>query len=119
MFAPFSSGYYVGRLVVEPHDGETALIHRDHHRSVNQELYASGDGIERLDHPLVMKLYHHHFAVHGDDGVPDHTLLVPESVLADIPERPFPAVLEVLLAKAEMAPKLLSLLGIDGDFVAT
>lgn len=117
MFEPFSGGYYVGRLYVEPHDGERALLQRDHHERVNRQLYATGRGVERVDHPLVMKLDGHHFAVHGDPGVPDATLVVPSAVVEDDDVEPMPALREVLLAKADRAAQLLELFGLgrDGD----
>lgn len=119
MFAAFSSSYYVGRMLVEPHDGDDALMHQPQHEQVNQQLYAEGDGIERLDNPLVMKLERCHFPVHGDPGVPRDTLLVPDWVRTEIREGPLPAVLEVLLATAEAAPRLLRYCGAGDDVVAT
>lgn len=103
MFERFSSGYYLGRLYVEPHDGERAVIHRTAHEQVNQQLYATGEGIERTDLPLVMKLDGTHFPVHGDEGVPSGTLAVPKRLAADdLPDRR-----EVFLAKPDRAPDLL------------
>lgn len=109
MFERFSSGYYLGRLYVEPHDGERAVIHRTDHERVNEQLYAVGVGVERVDFPLVMKLDGSHFPVHGDDGVPSGTLAVPESVAeSDLPDRR-----EVLLADADRADELLRYSGYD------
>jgi hypothetical protein len=106
MFAPFSSGYYLGRLYVAPSGGEEAKLQEERLERVNRELYADGTGLERVDHPLVMKLGTTHFAVHPDESVPDGTLAVPETHLeaADI-ENP-PALTEVFLAKAEHASRL-------------
>lgn len=119
MFTPFSSGYYVGRLLVEPHAGTTALMQRNQLERVNNFLYASGKGIERLDYPLVMKLATTHFTVHGDDGVPDDTLLVPETVVESSTDEPWPAVTELLLAKPKIVDRLIDL-AVDGsDVVAT
>lgn len=107
MFERFSTGYYLGRLVVEAHDGERAVIHRDDHERVNEQLYASGEGIERLDGPLVMKLDGAHFPVHGDETVPSGTLAVPEGTAAGrLPDRR-----EVLLADADRAGELLRYAG--------
>ncbi|MFB6110520.1 MAG: DUF5802 family protein [Halodesulfurarchaeum sp.] len=108
MFAPFSNGYYLGRLYVEPTDGGEAVLHREQHEAANRELYASGSGIERVDHPLVMKLETAHFAVHPDDTVPEGTLAVPESILESTAVRNPPELREVLLAKAEHAQRLAS-----------
>ncbi len=119
MFAPFSRGYYVGRMLVEPHDGEDALMQADQHACVNEQLYADGGGIARLDRPLVMKLAHRHFPVHADTGVPESTLFVPRWVLEGIHTKPLPAVLEVLLAKADTVPRVLRYSGLDDDVVAT
>ncbi len=103
MFERFSSGYYLGELYVEPHDGDRAVIQRADHEHMNEQLYASGSGIERLDAPLVMKLDGTHFPVHGDDDVPTGTLAVPETFGDDsLPNRR-----EVLLAEGTRAMELL------------
>lgn len=109
MFEPFSQGYYVGRMYVEPHEGERALIHRAQHEAVNRQLYTTGTGIERLDNPLVMKLDCHHFPVHGDAGVPEDTLAIPRSIVQSDDVDTLPAVREILLAKADRAVQLLEL----------
>lgn len=119
MFAPFSSGYYVGRLVVEPHEGDDALIQRAQHELVNEQLYATGDGVERLDYPLLMKLRERHFPVHGAEGIPDGTLFLPESLTPDEPTDPLPGVREVLLAKPSVVKRLLEWVGDGSDVVAT
>ena len=109
MFERFSSGYYLGRLYVEPYDGDCAVIQRADHERVNEQLYASGDGVEPLDTPLVMKLDGHHFPVVGDDGVPTGTLGLPTHLSdEDLPDRR-----EVFLAKAERARELLRYTGYD------
>ncbi|USZ67274.1 DUF5802 family protein [Halorussus salilacus] len=107
MFEEFSSGYYLGRLYVEPYHGDEAVIRRDQHEQINEQLYATGEGIERLDNPLVMKVDSHHLAVHGEDEVPEGTLALPEEVLDDTRIRNPPALKEVLLAKADRADQLL------------
>lgn len=119
MFAPFSSGYYVGRLVVEPHRGDEAFMQREQHERVNEQLYASGRGVERIDYPLFMKLFKRHFAVHGADDVPTDTLLVPSALINDDGTEPLPAIREVLLAKPKVVPRLLEWIGDEPDLVAT
>jgi len=47
MFEPFSSGYYLGRLYVQPHDGERPAMHREQHEHVSEQLY--GDGTANRD----------------------------------------------------------------------
>ncbi|WP_434523104.1 DUF5802 family protein [Halorubrum sp. AS12] len=103
MFERFSSGYYLGELYVEPHDGERAVIQRADHEHVNEQLYADGEGVERLDAPLVMKVDGGHIPVGGDDDVASGTLAIPQE-LADetLPDRR-----NVLLADADCAEKLL------------
>jgi len=103
MFEQFSGGYYLGKLYVEPHDGEQAVIQQDDHELMNEQLYASGESIERLDAPLVMKVDNAHFPVHGDQSVPSGTLVVPAELLGEsrASQR------EVLLAKRERAMELL------------
>ncbi|MFO8115490.1 MAG: DUF5802 family protein [Halorubrum sp.] len=103
MFERFSSGYYLGELYVEPHDGDRAVIRRADHEHVNEQLYADGEGIERLDAPLVMKVSAGHIPVAGDEDVPSGTLALPHE-LADetLPDRK-----NVLLADADRAETLL------------
>lgn len=111
MFERFTSEYYLGRFYVEPRDCDRAVIQRADHERVNEELYATGDGVERLDSPLVMKLEGRHFPVHPDDGVPHGTLALPRR-LAD---RSLPDRREVLLADADRAGELLRYAGYGPD----
>ncbi|MFW6317084.1 MAG: DUF5802 family protein [Halorubrum sp.] len=108
MFEPFSSGYYLGRLFVEPSHETAATMQRDQHERVTQQLYASGEGVERLDAPLVMKLGETHLAVHGSPDVPEGTLAVPEATLESIRIENPPTLSDVLLAKAEHAERLVT-----------
>ena len=107
MFEQFSSGYYLGEMYVEPHDGDYAVLNRADHERVNEQLYATGEGLERLDAPLVMKLDGRHFPVLGDGDVPTGTLALPPTYT----ERRLPASREVLLAKADRAVELLRYAG--------
>lgn len=107
MFERFSSGYYLGRLYVEPRDGDRAAIARATHEQVNEQLY-TGDGVERTDLPVVMKLGTTHFTVVGDESVPSETLALPESLVAETDIRNPPTLSEVFLAKAGRARQLLS-----------
>ena len=111
MFEVFSGSYYLGRLYVTPTDGDHALMHSDQHERINEAVYATGDGIEPLDAPLVMKLESQHFPVHGDDAVPADTLALPESMLENSDVRNPPSLREVLLARRERARQLLSWTG--------
>ncbi|QSG03294.1 DUF5802 family protein [Natranaeroarchaeum sulfidigenes] len=111
MFEEFSSGYYFGRLYVEPFDGDRAVMQREQHEQVNEELYATGDGVERLDAPLVMKLDRQHFSVHGDSGIPPDTIAVPESIIDGAGIENPPTLSEVFLAKRDHARKLLGMFG--------
>jgi hypothetical protein len=111
MFEPFSRGYYMGRLYVEPSaDEQTTMCKRQHER-LNERLYATGDGVERVDMPLVMKVGDRHLSVHGEEGVPADTLSVPEEVLAEASVRNPPTLRGVLLAKGDRASQLLSFAG--------
>jgi len=112
MFEQFSAGYYLGRLYVEPREGEPAMC-REQHEQVNEQLYADGEGLDRLDYPLVMKLDENHLAVTGDETVPQDTLAVPPSVLDSVRVRNPPTLKEVLLAKADRATQLLEVAGFD------
>ena len=111
MFEPFSRGYYLGRMYVEPRDSERAAMARAQHERVNEQLYAEDEGVERLDRPLVMKLESNHFAVHGHESVPADTLAVPAEVLEETRFRNPPTLAEVLLAKADHAARLLDVTG--------
>ncbi|QSW97814.1 DUF5802 family protein [Haloterrigena alkaliphila] len=111
MFEVFTRSYYLGRLYVTPTDRDHALMHSEQHERINEEVYATGDGLERLDAPLVMKLDSQHFPVHGDDAVPANTLALPESMLENTDVRNPPSLHEVLLARRERAEQLLSLAG--------
>lgn len=107
MFEQFSKGYYLGRLYVEPNSNDRATMCRTQHEQVNEQLYTDGEGIERLDRPLVMKVGSHHLAVHGGEEVPADTLSIPKSVLADTGVRNPPELQEVFLAKEDRANQLL------------
>ncbi|MXV63631.1 hypothetical protein GS429_16505 [Natronorubrum sp. JWXQ-INN-674] len=107
MFEVFSQSYYLGRLYVTPTDGDHALMHSDQHERINEEVYATGDGVERLDTPLVMKLESRHFPVHGNENVPTNTLALPESMLEGTDVRNPPSLREVWLARRERAKQLL------------
>ncbi|MCO8242907.1 MULTISPECIES: DUF5802 family protein [unclassified Haladaptatus] len=107
MFESFSSGYYLGRLYVEPYEGDHAVMCRDDHESVNKALYSSGEGIERLDWPLVMKIDQQHFSVHAEDDIPDNTLVIPDELLDNTRIRNPPELKEVLLAKADRVEQLI------------
>jgi hypothetical protein len=109
MFERFSSGYYLGRLYVESYEGEHAVMHRDHHERVNEQLYAEGVGIERLDLPLVMKIGGAHVPVHGAPGIPERTVALPDEVVERTGLRNPPQLSEVLLAKADRARQLLDI----------
>jgi len=111
MFEAFSRSYYLGRLYVTPTDRNRALMHADQHEQINEAVYATGEGVERLDAPLVMKVQSQHFAVHGDETVPTNTLAVPESILEGTDVRNPPSLREVLLARRERAKQLLAFAG--------
>lgn len=108
MFERFSGGYYLGRLYVEPTEGDPVMC-REQHQRVNEALYASGEGVERTDLPLVMKVGRRHIAVGGDERVPADTLRVPEPVLEDADVRNPPDLKEVLLATADTAATFVSI----------
>ncbi|WP_254528266.1 DUF5802 family protein [Natrinema gelatinilyticum] len=111
MFEVFSRGYYLGRLYVTPTEGDHALMHSQQHEHINEEVYATGDGLEPLDTPLVMKLESRHFPVHGAADVPTNTLALPESMLEGTEIRNPPSLREVFLARRERARQLLEFSG--------
>jgi len=114
MFEQFSRGYYMGRLYVEPSGDERTTMCKRQHEQLNEQLYATDEGVERLDMPLVMKLGSRHLSVHGEEGVPADTLSVPEKLLEETAVRNAPTLREVLLAKGDRASQLLSFT--DGAF---
>lgn len=107
VFEEFSAGYYIGQLYVEPHTGEHGVMDRAQHAAANEQVYATGEGVERLDHPLVMKMDGRYFPVLGDDVVPADTVAVPDAVLDPTALDDLPALKEVLVVKADRAPQLL------------
>ena len=107
MFEEFSAGYYVGRLYIEPYDGDHAVMDRGQHEAANKQVYATGAAVERLDHPLVMKVEQRHVPVFAADDMPVDTLGVPDTVLETTRIEKPPTLKEVLVAKAERAAQLL------------
>ena len=107
MFEEFSAGYYIGRLYVEPYDGDHAIMERDQHEEANIQVYASGVEVERIDHPIVMKVDESYFPVFAADDVPPDTLGLPDSTLEATRVETPPTLKEVLVAKAERAARLI------------
>jgi hypothetical protein len=101
MFEQFSRGYYLGRLYVEPGDGDPRMCHAQHEQ-VTERLYDR-------DVPPVMKLGRTHFAVEGGESVPADTLTVPSELLAEEGVTNPPTLTEVFLAKDDRAAQLLTL----------
>lgn len=118
MFAQFSSGYYLGRLYVEPRAGARPAMHREQHEHVSEQLYmaegstgenASEGGEPTSEQPLVMRIGGTHVPVHGAEGVPERTVALPEDWLDATRLRNLPTLTEVLLAKRERAEQLLDM----------
>lgn len=110
MFERFSSGYYLGRMYVRPGERDRPAMSRAAHEQVTEQLY-TGEGVERTDLPLVMKLGTTHFTVTGAREVPADTLAVPESLVEETDIRNPPTLSEVFLAKADRARQLVSVAG--------
>ncbi|MFB6078532.1 MAG: DUF5802 family protein [Halarchaeum sp.] len=106
MFEAFSSGYYLGRLYVEPSESDVAALQRRQHERVNAQVYASDDALARTDYPLVMKVGTRHYRVEGDADVPADTLVLPRETLDDAGIDNPPALSEVLLARPDHARRL-------------
>lgn len=109
MFEEFSTGYYLGRMYVEPHETDRPVMGKDEFEAVRRGVYGDGEGGEAV----VMKVDRHHLVVDGDKSVPRGTLGVPRSRLGELDVRNPPSLKEVLLAKPEHAERILSLTG-DG-----
>ena len=73
MFEEFSAGYYVGRFYIEPYGGDHAVMDSDQHEEANEQVYATGEPIERVDHPLVMKIDETHVPVFAADDISTDT----------------------------------------------
>jgi len=101
MFEPFSSGYYLGRLYVEPYGGDHAVINRGHHERVKDRLYESGD------EPLVMKIGSTHVASVGPRAFPGGRSRSRKPPLSATGTDNPPTLREVFLAKADRARQLL------------
>ena len=107
LFKELSAGYLVGRFYIELYDGAYAVMDRDQHEKANEQVYATGEGVERLDQPLVMKVDTTHFPVLGADDVPTDTLALTDTVIEATQIDNPPTVKEVLVAKVERAVQLL------------
>lgn len=103
MFEEFSSGYYLGRLYVEPDDTDDAVIHDVEYQELHRGIY-HGD----TDDPLVFKLDNHHIPVRGSNGVPSATLALPHEVAESIDLDNPPSIKNVLLAKQRYAERVLN-----------
>lgn len=105
----FSAGYYVGEFTVTAAgDGvEHARMARAPHAAANAEIYAGGDGVERVDAPLVAKLDAVHFPVLPAETVAESILELPPAVLVETDVEEPPVLRAVLVATAERARELL------------
>ncbi|WP_247731342.1 DUF5802 family protein [Halovivax limisalsi] len=115
MFERFSKSYYLGRLYVTPGAGDRVTMDHAQHERVNEQLYATGEGAERLDTPVVMKLEGQHFPVHGSESVPTNTLSVPADLLENTDIENPPELASVLLANRDRARQLLEYAGWNPD----
>jgi hypothetical protein len=106
MFEPFSRGYYLGRLYIQPSADKRVTLCRAQYERVHRALYNNHDD---ADQPLVMKLDTTHLPVRPAGGIPADTLAVPERVLEATSIRNPPTLEEVFLATADRADQLLSL----------
>jgi len=106
-FEEFSASYYVGRLIIEPTGGKHAVMEQAQHEAANEQVYTTGEGVERVDHPLIVKLDETHFPVFGAEDVPMDTLGVPDAVLETTQVDTPPTLRSVLVAKAARAAQLL------------
>jgi hypothetical protein len=108
MFEDFSSGYYLGRMYVEPHDAERPVMQDDEFETVSRGVYDE-------EKPLVMKIGNRHLVVDGDGGVPSGTLGVPEEIVEGLRLRNPPSVKDILLAKEGHATRILILRGVGSN----
>lgn len=111
MFEPFSNSYYIGRMFVTPADEDRPVMQQTQLERLNEAVVEADDRPVDLDRPLVMKLGRRHFPVHGDAGVPEDTLAVPDRLLAETAVDNPPTVAGVLLATGARARQMLWLTG--------
>jgi len=76
------------------------------HETANEQVYTTGEGVERVDHPLTLKLDDTHFPVFGAEDVPKDTLSLPDAVLEATQVDTPPTLRSVLVAKAARAAQL-------------
>ena len=107
MFDDFSSGYYLGRIYVEPTQEEKPVLHEQQYRKIKQTLYRN-TGKTRKEKPLVFKVNNSHIKVEGGQ-IPSKTLGIPKKIIDDIDVENPPTLKEVLLAKPGHADNLLNL----------
>ncbi|MFC6942712.1 DUF5802 family protein [Salinirubellus sp. GCM10025818] len=106
-FEELSASYYVGQLYIEPTDGEHAVMEREQHEAANEQIYTTGERVERVDHPLIVKLDETHFLIFGAEDVPKEMLGLPDAVLEATQVDTPPTLRSVLVAKAARAAQLL------------
>lgn len=111
MFEAFSNSYYIGRMFVTPSDADRPRMQQAQVERLNDALHADTDRVVDLDQPLVMKLGHRHFPVHGDREIPEGNLALPDTLVEDVPVDNPPEVCGVLLATGDRARQLLWLHG--------
>lgn len=106
-FEEYSAAYYMGVLSVEASNGDHAVMARDQHEAANRHIYTTGEGLERLDAPLVAKLDSTYFPIFASDDVPRDTLAVPDDILAATHVDNPPTLRGILVANAERAVQYL------------
>ncbi|GGL51524.1 DUF5802 family protein [Halocalculus aciditolerans] len=105
MLEAFSTGYYFGRLYVQPYSGDRPVLQTDQHEQVGEQVY-DDDG-DRL--PLVVKLGNRYLRVHREASMPTDTLAVPADAADDLDLRAPSEPEDVLVARGDHARRLLDM----------
>ncbi|AXR81496.1 DUF5802 family protein [Natrarchaeobaculum sulfurireducens] len=97
----WNPAYKLTSVIVE--EGDVPALNPGVHTEMNRVLYAEGEGVERLDYPILAKLKKRYFEVTRSEAVDPEFIQLPpgdiEAMGLDTPER-----CEMLVAKRENAP---------------
>ena len=99
----WNPAYKITSVIVE--EGNHVALDPGVHEQLNRVLYAEGEGVERLDYPILAKLKQRYFTVKADKSVDPGYIELPagdiEEMGLDAPER-----CRMLVAKRDSAPRI-------------
>lgn len=107
----WNPAYHLVSLIVE--EGDVPALNPRVHTEMNRVLYAEGEGIERLDYPILAKLKRRYFSVTRAETVDPYSIQLPAADLdqmeIDAPDR-----CELLIAKKSHAPQIADIMQVRG-----